>query len=101
MINVLASIKVKDSCKDAFLEIFKLNIPNVLSEEGCIEYTPTIDFNTDLPPQVLDSNVVTIIEKWETFEDLQEHLSAPHMLEYKSKVQGLVENVSVKILKAV
>lgn len=101
MIHVLASIKVKESCRDAFVEIFKANIPNVLNEEGCIEYIPTIDFNTDLPPQVLDSNIVTIIEKWETFENLQAHLAAPHMVEYKSNVQDLVESVSLKVLKAV
>lgn len=99
MIHVLASIKVKESCKDEFLEIFKSNIPNVLNEEGCIEYAPTKDFTTDLPSQLLDSNVVTIIEKWETFEHLQTHLSAPHMLKYKSKVHDLVESVSLKILQ--
>ena len=99
MIHVLASIKVKDSCMAAFLEIFKANMSNVLAEKGCVEYIPTIDFNTDLPPQIFDSNVITVIEKWECFENLQAHLSAPHMLEYKSKVESLIEGVVLKILK--
>jgi len=46
----------------------------------------------------LNSNAVTIIEKWGSLEDLQAHLSAPHMLAYKEKVKGLVDKISVKIL---
>ncbi len=99
MINVIASIKVKESCLDAFLVIFKANISNVLNEEGCIEYTPTIDFKTELASQLLDSNTVTVIEKWESFENLRAHLVAPHMLEYRSKVADLVESVSLKVLE--
>ncbi len=100
MINVIASIRVKESCLDAFLEIFKANVANVLNEEGCLEYAPTIDCKTELAPQVLDSNTVTIIEKWESVEHLRAHLVAPHMLEYKSNVADLVENVSLKILES-
>jgi quinol monooxygenase YgiN len=81
-----------------FLEIFKSNIPNVLAEKGCLEYVPTLDVPAGLPVQVLDNNVVTIIEKWGSIEDLKAHLSAPHMLAYKGKVADLVENVTLKIL---
>lgn len=100
MINVIASIKVKESCLDSFLEIFKANVANVLNEEGCLEYAPTVDFKTELAPQALDSNTVTIIEKWESVEHLRAHLVAPHMLEYKSKVADLVEKVSLKVLES-
>ena len=73
MIYVLASIKVKPGSKDEFLEIFKANVPEVLKEKGCIEYNPTVDFEADTPRQVRDGSVVTIIEKWETVEDLIAH----------------------------
>lgn len=99
MINVIASIYIKEGRLSEFVEIFKLNIPNVLKEEGCIEYVPTIDVLTDLSPQELDDNVVTIIEKWNSLDDLQAHLSAPHMLAYKENVKNLVDKVSLKILK--
>jgi len=99
MINVIASIYIKEGRLSEFVEIFKLNIPNVLKEEGCIEYVPTVDVLTDLPPQELDDNVVTIIEKWNSLDDLQAHLSAPHMLAYKENVKNLVDKVSLKILK--
>jgi quinol monooxygenase YgiN len=81
-----------------FIKIFKSNIPNVLEEKGCIEYMPTVDVPTGLPPQELNNNVVTIIEKWDSLEDLQAHLLAPHMLAYKENVKDLVDKVSLKVL---
>ena len=99
MIHVLASITVKASERDAFLEIFKANVPKVLEEEGCIEYSATVDFPTELPIQETDPNVVTVVEKWETFPHLEAHFTAPHMLEYKTKVEDMVEDVSLKILE--
>ena len=99
MINVIASIHIKEGRLSEFVEIFKSNIPNVLEEKGCMEYVPTIDVPTGLPPQELNNNVVTIIEKWDSLDDLKTHLSAPHMLVYKEKVKDLVDRVSLKILK--
>ncbi len=98
MINVIASIHIKEGRLSEFIEIFKSNIPNVLEEKGCIEYMPTIDLPTGLPPQELNNNVITIIEKWDSLEDLQAHLLAPHMLAYKENVKDLVDKVSLKVL---
>jgi len=99
LINVIASIRVKAERLSEFVEIFKSNVPNVREERGCIEYFPTLDINADLPPQSLDENVVTIIEKWESLQALRDHLKAPHMLSYKEKVKDMVEDLSLKVLK--
>ncbi len=99
MINVIASIRVKTEKFSEFLEIFKSNVPSVRDENGCIEYFPAVDIDADLPPQSLDENVVTIIEKWESLEALRDHLNAPHMLAYKEKVKDIVEGVSIKVLQ--
>lgn len=99
MINVIASIHIKKGQLPEFIDIFKSNIPNVIKEKGCIEYVPTVDVPTGLPPQELNNNVVTIIEKWGSLEDLKAHLSAPHMLAYKEQTKDLVEKMSVKVLK--
>ena len=99
MINVIATIRVKAGRLSDFLEIFKSNVPNVREERGCVEYFPAVDIDADLPPQSLDENVVTIIEKWESLEALREHLNAPHMLAYKEKVKNIVEEVSLKVLQ--
>ena len=101
MIIVLASIKVKPGTCAEFIEIFKANVPNVLAEDGCIEYAPTVDADTGLPPQQLDKNVVTIVEKWNSVEALQAHLVASHMLNYKEQVKDIVLEVGLKILQPV
>lgn len=98
MIHVIASIRVKAGKVSEFLEVFKSNIPNVKKEKGCIEYFPAVDVVTDLPPQRLDENLVTIIEKWESLEALGDHLEAPHMLAYRQRVGDIVEKVSLKVL---
>lgn len=98
MINVIASIHLKKGQLPKFIKIFKANIPAVLSEKGCVAYTPTVDVQTDLPPQQCDPDVVTIIEKWESLQDLKVHLSAPHMLEYREKVSSMVDKVVLKVL---
>jgi len=99
MINVIASIRVKAGMLSDFLEIFKSNVPSVREERGCIEYFPAVDIDADLPPQSMDENVVTIIEKWENLEALRDHLNAPHMLAYKEKAKDIVEGVSIKVLQ--
>jgi quinol monooxygenase YgiN len=99
MIHVIASIRVKPGNVSEFLQIFKSNIANVREEKGCIEYLPAVDIDAELPPQTLDENVVTIIEKWESLEALHNHLVAPHMLEYREKVKDIVDDISIKVLK--
>lgn len=101
MISVIASIHVKESQLDKFIEICKSNMPAVLGEKGCIEYIPTVDMPTGLPPQELNKTVVTIIEKWRSVDALMAHLSSPHMLEYKEKTNDLVESMAIKVLKEV
>ena len=99
MISVIASIHIKDGRKDEFLQAFKANVPNVLNEDGCIEYVPMFDALTTLPAQERADDVVTVVEKWDSLECLEAHLSAPHMLTFRDKVQDIVETVSLKILQ--
>ena len=99
MIHVIASITVRESQRESFLEIFKENIPRVLEEEGCVEYSVTVDFEADISIHGTEVSRVTVIEKWESFPHLESHFTAPHMLDYKARVEGMVENVSLKILE--
>ena len=99
MVNVIASIRVKTGSLSDFLEIFKANMPKVRGEKGCIEYFPAVDIDAKLPPQILDENVVTIIEKWESLEALSDHLKAPHMLAYSEAVKHMVSGLSLKVLR--
>jgi quinol monooxygenase YgiN len=99
MIHVIASVQVKEGLRSEFIELFKSNVPNVLAEKGCVEYAPTVDMPTGFPPQELNESVVTIIEKWNSLEDLQAHLSAPHMVEFQEKEKEYVDKVSLKVLQ--
>jgi quinol monooxygenase YgiN len=101
MINVIASIRIKPGKLSDYLAILKANIPAVKKEKGCIEYVPAVDIDSKLPPQVLDKNVVTILEKWESLEALHAHLGSAHMLDYREKVSTIVEDVSLKIVREV
>jgi len=98
MICVIATIKAKAGGREALLEHIADNLPNVHAEEGCIEYQPMIDTESSLGAQVLDENIVTMVEKWETMANLNAHATAPHMLKYREKVKDTVESVFLKVL---
>ena len=99
MINVLASVHLKPGKRAEFLPICKANIPNVREEKGCIEYAAAVDVDAGLDPQVLDEDMVTVIEKWESLQALNDHLVAPHMLSYRDQVKDLVDKVILKVLQ--
>ncbi|OUW15631.1 MAG: antibiotic biosynthesis monooxygenase [Opitutales bacterium TMED158] len=99
MIHVVASIRIKEGHRAAFLELFKANVPAVLAEEGCIEYAPTVDASSGLEVQDSDEHRVTAIEKWDSLEALRAHLEAPHMLAFREQSGHLVESVSLQILE--
>jgi quinol monooxygenase YgiN len=101
VINVLASVSVKTGRLSDYLAILKANMPAVRKEKGCIEYLPTVDIDVKLPFQVFDKNVVTILEKWDSMGALHAHLVSPHMLDYREKVNTIVESVSFKVLHEV
>lgn len=99
MVTVVASIRVKTGSLSEFFEIFKSNLPSVRNEQGCVEYYPAVDINADLRTQILDENVVTIIEKWESLDALHDHLKSPHMLAYRKKTKDIVKELSLKVLQ--
>lgn len=96
MVHVIAVVETGE--RDAYLKELHKVVPFVRVEEGCIEYGPTIDLETDFAAPVRD-NVVTIIEKWEDIHSLKAHLVAPHMLEYRKRVKGLIERMTVHVLQ--
>ena len=100
MIHVIATIELKDGKRDEFLAIFREIVPAVRQEAGCLDYGPTIDFETTLEaqPPVRD-NVVTVVERWESMEALEAHLIAPHMLTYRAKVKDIVQTTRLRIVE--
>lgn len=100
MIYVLATIQIAPGKRADFLAEFNKNVPNVLAEQGCIEYVPTIDFATSIPAQGPPRpDVVVVVEKWADIAALEAHLIAPHMITYRAKVKDLVQGVSLQVLE--
>ena len=99
MIHVIAFIKVKPGQRDALIEIFNKNVPNVLAEDGCIQYTLTVDTDSGIGIQAKDGNILTVIEKWESREALQAHLAAPHMDQYRKDTEGMTDGLDLRVLE--
>jgi quinol monooxygenase YgiN/lysophospholipase L1-like esterase len=99
MVFVVATIELNPGIREAFLGIFNANVPNVLAEDGCLGYEPTIDVASGIPAQEAPrDNVVVIVEKWASLEHLRTHLTAPHMGVYREKVKDLVKKVNLQVL---
>jgi quinol monooxygenase YgiN len=98
MIHVIATIELVEGKRNAFLDEFRRIIKIVRDEDGCIEYGPAIDLETEFsePPQ---ENIVTIIEKWASVPALQAHLKAPHMAKYREMVRDMMVGIKIRVLK--
>lgn len=102
MIHVIATIELAEGKRDEFLAAFKMLMPLVRAEVGCLEYGPAIDLagGIDHQPPVRES-VVTVIEKWESLKALKDHLAAPHMQRYREQVGAIVIGVEIRTLQPV
>ena len=102
MIHVLATVELQPGMRDKFLAELGQVVPKVRAEQGCVEYTPTIDAETSLPVQgSRREDVVVIVERWESLQHLEAHLIAPHMMEYRPKVRQFISRVGLQILEPV
>src|SRR4051812_32325419 len=101
MIHVIAIITTKPGQRGAVLEAFQGNAPNVLAEEGCIEYQATVDADPSLKAQTpFGPDTFVVIEKWESVEALQAHFKAPHMAAYAGKTRDYVANRVIHVLES-
>ncbi|MBE6356674.1 MAG: antibiotic biosynthesis monooxygenase [Lentisphaerae bacterium] len=93
MIYVIARMELNDGCKDEMLAVLAKTVPQVLSEDGCIMYTPCLDEDEGEQDKYL-----TIVEAWKSRAHLNAHLAAPHMAEFREAVKDLRKNNTVKII---
>jgi quinol monooxygenase YgiN len=99
MIHVIAIITAKPGQRVAILEAARANIPAVRAEDGCIEYSLTIDaeglgsFQTKFGPDTF-----VFIEKWRDAQALKAHAGAPHMAAYAAKVKDMIASRVIHVL---
>jgi quinol monooxygenase YgiN len=99
MIHVLAVITAKPGMRDSILQAFRANVPNVLAEQGCIEYGAAVDAEPALKFQTpLGPDAFVVVEKWESLDALKAHAAAPHMAAYAAKTKDMIASRQIHIL---
>lgn len=99
MVYVIAAIEIKPGKRQEYLNLFNAMVPTVRAEQGCIEYGPAVDAETDIGRQMPPRpDVVTVMEKWDSPAALKAHLAAPHMAELKEAVKDVVVGLELQIL---
>jgi len=96
LIHVVAILTAKPGLRGKVLEAFKANIPNVLAEDGCIEYGATVDVENANPAFGPDTFVV--IEKWRDLAALKAHGAAPHMKAFSASTKEWMAARAVHVL---
>jgi quinol monooxygenase YgiN len=99
MIHVIARIELRPGCRERFLACFRELAPKVLTERGCLGYVPAVEVPTALRPEPPDENAVTVIETWQSLGDLEAHLAAPHMAEFRRQTGDLRNRVTLTVLE--
>ncbi len=88
MLIVLAKAKLGDGALESGRAAFIAMIEASRAEEGCIEYTYSVD--------VLDPSTLNIVEKWVDDAALAYHFQTPHMAAFQKALAGL----DVKVVEA-
>ena len=99
MIHVIAILTAKPGLRAQVLEAFNANVPNVLAEDGCIEYGPAVDADGVGPFQTkFGGDTFLVIEKWESLDHLNAHAASPHMKAYGAKTKDLIASRVIHVL---
>jgi quinol monooxygenase YgiN len=102
MIHVVAIITALPGQRAAVLAAFQANVPAVRAEEGCIEYTATVDAAAwPASKGSFGADTFVVVEKWASAAALQAHAAAPHMLAYGAATKALVASRLIHVLEPV
>ncbi len=99
IVHVVAVITTKPGKREDVLALFNANVPNVLAEDGCIEYGPTIDTGDVGGVQTeFGTDTFVVIEKWQSLDHLKAHMKAPHMATYAAGVKDMLADRVIHVL---
>jgi quinol monooxygenase YgiN len=98
-VHVVAVITAKPGQRAALLDMFRANVPNVLAEDGCIEYQATIDAEGLGAIQTrFGDDTFVVIEKWASLDALKTHAAAPHMAAYAASSKDMIADRVIHVL---
>lgn len=91
MIFVIASIVLKPGMRTEFVKkAHELTIPKTREEDGCITY--------ELTTSAGDPNLAIFVERWESREALQAHLSSDHMAAWRPVSGPMIETRTIEVI---
>jgi quinol monooxygenase YgiN len=94
MINVVAKLVINPTYLAQGKELLFSLIPPTIVEKGCISYI--------LHQDIENSDIFFFIEKWESKQDLDAHLSNTHMVNFAKEIQSLIISpLEVNVLDAI
>jgi len=100
MIHVVAMLTTQPGQRAKVLQAFNANAVTVRQEEGCIEYTATVDARgMPASPGTLGDDCFVVVEKWASLAALQAHAVAPHMKAYAASVKELMAKRVIHVLE--
>jgi quinol monooxygenase YgiN len=99
VVHVVAILTTRPGKREEVLAALNEKVPNVLAEEGCIEYGATIDaLDAGSIQTALGPDIFVAIEKWESVNHLKAHAETPHMATFGKKVKDLMAGRVVHVL---
>ena len=101
-VHVIAVITAKPGRRAELLEAFQANVPHVHAEDGCLEYTATVDAENAGDAQTrFGADTFVVIEQWASLAALKAHAAAPHMATYAAKTKALIASRVIHVLSPV
>lgn len=101
MIHVIVTNQVKPGKLEDFLALARQLAPLVEQEAGCFGYEYTLDTESPLAIQEpVETQRVTLLERWESLAALEAHATAPHMQEYGPGLRELRESVTIRVSRS-
>ncbi len=98
MIYVIARSILKPGKREAFIRLYRDNLPNVIAEAGCISYK--LCGEADIGKGA-DENTLTFVECWESPEHLKAHLASPHMQKFMAAARDLRDSSCLSVVTPV
>lgn len=89
-IYLSAIIHIKENAMMEAIELLKKLVTETRKEKGCIQY--------DLFEDNRNKGVFFIHENWESYEHLQHHQVADHMMKFRESVAPLLEKPNIAYL---
>ena len=88
ILTVVAWIRAAPGAEDSVRAALMSIVPPTLEEEGCIDYQLHVVDD--------DPRLFYFVEHWRSGEDLDIHLSAPHVQEAIASVEAHLEGIDIK-----